>query len=459
MNRLEEYHALSRELESTPPELSGTVERARRRYRRWNGTRRLGMPLASLGGAAAAFILLVNFSLPFALACRSVPVLRDLAQAVAVSPSLRAAFEHDYVQPVGQTRSENGVTFGMEYIIVDEKQLNLFYTLKSDRDSWLDITPVLLDENGNKLSGYSAQWGMSAARNQEDYLLATFYFSEGTIPEHFDIQVDVREDTSRSSGGDRLESTAPAPDDGPWPEEHSQDSELLLASFDFPIQIDSSLVMSGQTLSIGRWIELDGQRVELNTLSVHPTQAELTLKDDPENSAWLTGLDCYLEDEKGNRYEQGGNSYGDAAGTPFTTTYTLESCYFENPKHLTLHIDGATWLDKDSQSVTLSLTDSSFHDLPEGLTVERFSRDGENVYLSLQNTGPARLSWSYLDPEGGEHSWNGGSTSAVDEDGDGHCEVLTEYRVLRDYPWDTVTLRLSANRETKWTSPISIPIK
>ena len=42
------------------------------------------------------------------------------------SPSLSAAVEHDYVQPVEQSQSADGVTASVEYLIVDRKQVSIF---------------------------------------------------------------------------------------------------------------------------------------------------------------------------------------------------------------------------------------------------------------------------------------------------------------------------------------------
>ena len=56
MNRNEEYWALVAELGETPPALDGTVERARVRARKARAGRWLGIPAASLAGAASAFL-------------------------------------------------------------------------------------------------------------------------------------------------------------------------------------------------------------------------------------------------------------------------------------------------------------------------------------------------------------------------------------------------------------------
>ena len=81
-----------------------TVARAcaRRRRRRW-----LWRPLPSLAGLFAAFVLLVNVSPTVAHAMSRIPGLDKLAEAVTFSPSLTAAVEHEFVQPVNQEKTEN----------------------------------------------------------------------------------------------------------------------------------------------------------------------------------------------------------------------------------------------------------------------------------------------------------------------------------------------------------------
>ena len=82
MTRNEEYQALLQELETTPAALDGAVERALRRRKRDRRLRLFGVPAGSLAACFAAFVLLVHLFPPFARACGSVPVLRELAQAV-----------------------------------------------------------------------------------------------------------------------------------------------------------------------------------------------------------------------------------------------------------------------------------------------------------------------------------------------------------------------------------------
>ena len=450
MNRTEEYWALVAQLRETPPELAGTVDRARARARRKRRGKRLGIPLASLGGVAAAFVVLVNCSTPFAMACRRVPFVRELAQAVAFQPSLKAAFENDYVQPVGQSQTQNGITATVEYLIVDQTSLNVFYTLSWAGETWLDVVPDLLDENGASPEGSrGASWG-DPAGTEEDYRLMTFYFDGGALPEKLQLVLKVS-DSGRDKVTGRLAAPADAPAaSSPWPDEESSAPSPVLAEFTFPLTIDPSLLGPGRTVEVGQWVELDGQRLYLDQLTIDPTRMELTLEADPDNTAELRSLDCYALDGAGNRYDSPSITFGGGEAIQ------LESCYFSENQDLTLYIEEAQWLDKDRTSFTLDLTTGEADWLPENLTDVTIERRDGNVYLSFRNDEQIVTFDGYCDPEGGQHTWGSMSMSSIDKDGDGYSETMTEYRVLRDYPWDTVTIGLSSNRVTAFDPPVQV---
>ena len=132
MDRMEEYKALRDAPEELPPALEGAVARARARARRRRLWRRISAPAGSVAAVFAAFVLLVNLSTPFALACGKVPVLKELAAAVAFSPSLKAAVENDYVQYIGQSATDNGITVHLEYLMADQGGLMLFLSVRSE---------------------------------------------------------------------------------------------------------------------------------------------------------------------------------------------------------------------------------------------------------------------------------------------------------------------------------------
>ena len=139
MNRMEEYQALLSELERPVPELERTLDRAKARRRR----RAILKPLAGLATAAAVFVLLVNCCAPVAYACAQVPILRELAELLRFNQSLSAALEHDYGQMIGQEQTENGITARVEYLIVDQKQVNVFYSVTGRDGDAFQVMPEI----------------------------------------------------------------------------------------------------------------------------------------------------------------------------------------------------------------------------------------------------------------------------------------------------------------------------
>ena len=153
MNRMEEFEALGRELDEAPAELAYTVARAKARARGHRRARAWGVPLGSLAGVLAAFVLLVNTVPTFALDCSGIPVLGSLASAVDWSGSLRRAVENDYVQPIGQRQPKSGITMTTQYVIVDQQQVNLFVTVENtDKTKPYTLLRYDIDVGGREFS-------------------------------------------------------------------------------------------------------------------------------------------------------------------------------------------------------------------------------------------------------------------------------------------------------------------
>lgn len=467
MDRIQELNALLNA--PTPPALEGTVARAQKRYTRARMGKVFGIPVASLCGAAAAFVLLVNTSIPFARACGNIPILKEFAAAVALSPSLKAAVEHDYVQPVGAEQTDNGVTMRIEYLIVDKKQLNIFFSLESEK------YPGLLwgDPGVEGVTGGSV--GVSSGKPEEGELHhVTVDFMRGDMPGSLTFTYEVR----YSQGA---WATAPVPTKAPdtvWDgEEHREEPESI-ARFSFPLTFDSAFTEAGVTYHLNTPFTLDGQHFTAKTVEVYPSQVRFNLEADEDNTALLKGLEFYLTDEKGRKYEPPANGTTASGSEGGMTSFYLESNYFDRAEHLTIHITKALWLDKAREYVMVDIPSKKvLSPMPEGvglLDIERTGNDLVRVVLSAKLGGedaPYRTdtysvsSWEYRDPEGGEHHFNSMSTSGgFRADGiisprDGVPEgCFTEEFFLPNYPWDTVELGMCFSRFTTFDTPIEIPV-
>lgn len=422
MDRKQEYDTLMQELRHTPPALEGTLDRAlaRRQARR----RRL-RPLRSLAAAAAVFVLLVNVSTPFAQACSNIPVLGWLAQAVCFSHSLSSAVEHDWVQKVDQTQRDSGYTLTLENLIVDQKQIHLFYTLAWE-DPACEYAMVYVDSE--RLSPRPSVLSDSVNGPQDAGHIVLDYREE-QVPNRLDLDLTVR----------------PNGDGSP------------AARFRFQITLDPSLTAVGQILPVEQWVELDGQQICVDRLEIYPTHARLMLRDSPDNTARLVSLLCRLEDETGRQYErEGGLSGFSDPDTGFLTELRLASPYFQQPERLTLRITGAVWQDPEEAEVTVDLAAGTAAGLPKEVQLTGVDEESDRTVLYFQYPAPPallpqRFSWTCRSPEGEWQVTEGGSGTDTD------TGLETEDLHLIGYPWDQVTLTLNWTRFTPLDVSLPLP--
>ena len=463
-NRTAEYQALVNELAQPPKELGASMERARKRARRTRMLRRFTAPLGSIASVAACFVLMVNLFPTFALACSSVPVIRELAAAVAFSPSLSAAVAHDYVQYIGQSQTVDGVKVELGYAIVDQHQLVFVYSVDGGR---FYSSPELLDENGDHITAaYStstAKGDMSGQSNGLESMTLSF-IAPSDLPEQFTINMyflpEKQPETpvtpaapQASLGGSMEDWTDPRNDPG-------------VLCFTFDVTLDLDRIAQPVTVPVNRWIELDGQRIRVERLEYTPTRTVLYLDEDQTNTAWLKSLKFWFEDQSGRRYDENDGSLVSSSQTDSQSqlTYYFQSFYYDPPKGLTLCIDKAEWLDKDAPHVTVDLTSGEATGLPAGVELVDVRPVGTGVELTilspkLREQFAQSFSHTYWDPEGGEHEWHQISTIHVDaEDSDSGEAKHKEVFYLDNYSWDAVELKLTYTSVSEYSEPVRVPM-
>lgn len=479
MNRNEEYSALLQELEQVPPELDGTVDRARARLRRRRVRRWWGIPAASLAGVAAAFVLLVNYSMPFAQACSAIPVLRELMAAVAFSPSLKLAVEHNYAQYIGQEQIQNGVTLRLEYLILDQGQLQFFLKASGPWDSY-EAHPTLTDGDGVPVEGNV----ISSTLFDCDELVGAA--SVHVLSDSFRFP-DVLRITFRLTGQSHSrQAPASTPED-----DEEETAPAYVGDFVFEVPLDASHLNDVVSIPMGDWVEVDSQLLRF-ALDSYPTHGRLTVEEHPDNTASLAGLDFYLEDEMGNKYED--NPSGSVGG--LGNSRMCDTTFFSNPAHLTLHITRLDWLEPEKEWVTVDLKQGvALDSLPDGVELA-VHRTGDSVLelallapfspsvnegataqfrmdsaiLSLESTSELVFyqvgSGNYRSPDGEEHDFGGHSVMRVERLWYGTEDEQTvpegyfvELYQLVGYEEDTVDIGLHFTKRMDPETPIAVTLK
>ena len=451
MNRNEEFNALLAELERVPKQLDSTVAQAMQRFNASQKRRRAwGISCGSLAACVVCFVLLVNLSVPFARACGSIPALRELAKAVSWSPSLSAAVENEYVQPIGQSQTENGITATIEYVIVDQKQLHIFFTLDSDDYDNLNAEMPRY-ETEQVCSTIGSSW------NQPPGTLLDFTLDYGdhNVPDSltmtFGVTTYVEPDWSAEAPVQSYEDEMLEP-----VEEEEPD---YLAEFTFDLEFDPEFTAKGEIIPVNQTFSLDGQTLTVTEVEVYPTHVRVNVADDPNNTAWLKSLAFYLENEDGERFEpisNGVSATGDE-DSPAYVSFRLESPYFADSEHLTLHVTGAEWLDKDMERVRVDLAHRTAERLPEGVTFQSAEKwDGGWVLTFRVKQRKEHHSFqvwnsTFYDEEGNPYEASRRGTTTDDS---GYFEEMLP---LPGYWEDVVWLQPTYSHTT--TESILIPIK
>lgn len=454
MNRNEEFNVLMAELENTPSELEYTVSRAEAKQKKSRCRRAVFAPLGSVAAILVAFALTVNLSPNFAQAVSEIPILSKLAEFVSLSPSLSAAVDNDYVQQIGQEQTENGITARVEYIIADQMQLNIFYSLDSELYSDIDAHTEIKSTNDTQLHGFTISSSHYPGMENGTLRKATVDFSSGKMPESFVLALNVFLNEQSHEN---------APSQPPEEESKQERTEPeYISQFRFPIVIDLSHIAEGEIIELNQELALDGQKITLESAEIYPTHMRLNFEASTENSAWLSDLSFYISNEKNEIFEgvsSGVSAFGSVDG-PMWKTYIFESPYFSSSKSLSLHITAASWLDKETETIRIDLVNQTADYLPEGVVFEDCRREGDGWLLSflapeLENRVNNWVwGWDYYDAEGNKSALGGmGGGPAYDKPGS------TQMMELENYRYDEVWLTPNYTSHFEYDEPVVIKIK
>lgn len=458
MNRKKELEAMIMELNQPSPGLETTLDRAYKKKRK-HVTKLIAHPLAGLAACFAVFVLLVNFCAPVAYACSQVPGLRELAAAVTFSPSLTDAVENEYVQLMDLSGTDNDITAEVAYLIVDQKQVNIFYRLDSKIYESLEADPEVLNAEGVRPESCSYHSTGFGAQNGELRCL-NIDFVNGNVPDSLHVKLDVY------TNGIQNEHAAPEQPVEDIYSEAKFETPSYIASFDFLLEFDPRFTAAGKVFPVNQTVILEGQAITITDVEVYPTHMRVDIKESSENTAWMKGLEFYIETDWGMKFDAASSgiiSTG-SADSPSMVSYRADSSYFYEANHLKLVITGARWLRKDMQTTYLNLVTGEHGELPEGSAFSSVRKHGTGWIVTFQadlkEDGPMYqlFGHEFFDAEGNKYEINQWSSMYGDEDEDGNISYFYDEFPLLNYPFDEVWLSPLYSHDWAAQEPICVTI-
>lgn len=359
MKRNDAWKLMLEQAEKVPDGLDVQIEQAMKRGAKAERKgRRLRSAAAAVLGMAAMFVLMVNSSLGFALAASRVPIVGALVEAVVFDPSLKAAVSHAYVQLVDQSYTEYGVTLKLEYLIADPKNLSVFYRIYDESGRNITLRPNLKDKDGEEISesGSHGQEMIEREPGKKNWLTQIKSFFVGENTEHpiyywkFHVE-ELPEQMQIEAEAYRYEGITEFP---------------LDIRFEVPITIEPQFLKSVKVFPVNQTVTVLGQRLTIDTIDVYPTNTRIAWHTAAENDSWLKYLPFYLTDETGTQVagiQNGICATGDDMDEGRGEIW-LESAWYDTAETLTLHLDDAAILSKDTPPVILH-EDGTLTGLPD----------------------------------------------------------------------------------------------
>jgi hypothetical protein len=460
MNRQQEYNDLMLELEKTPDvmmKMSGkTMIRARKR----NIIRFTVLPPSVFMAMVLMITVAVNVSPTVAYAFERIPVLRQIALAVNFNQSLSDAIEHEFIQRIDMEQTIDDITMRVEYVIVDQRQLNIFYTLTSPVYSYLSswLPSVRCAEEGTHLPV-----SLSISSHTQDggairHTVVNFF--DGQMPDSLVFEMLVRPVSAlwmyypAAVPVESLAEFVPTePDD--------------LISFAFTLEFDPTFTEQGETIYLHQEFILDGQRMVLTSVEIYPTHMRVNLTADPNNTAWLRSIHFFAENGRGRRFDTVSNGIS-AFGTtdsPMMVSHILHSPFFAESERLTLFIEEVVWLDKDMERVRIDLANATAERLPEDVFLDEARWDGQSWHLSFgaieraENHNHQLFTQAYFNEAGDEFRYNAWSSGMRFHDNRHAPNVFFVQFALVDFPYDAVYLSPSYSRVERLSKPAVLNVR
>lgn len=451
MNRMDEYRAMLEELQPIPD--SDCVKKAfRRRGRKKAVVRTMG----ALASVLCLFVGSINLSPSVAAACREIPFLAELTKLLTFNPSLQEAVNHDYIQLVGQEQTKDEITARVEYLIVDQKQITIFYRLHSDRYHAMDATPEVRSADQADLRASISTRGFYGEDNELRNM--TIDFMEEDVPDTLNLTLKIHD-----NGTWETEASVSA---GEWeePPEPSYITEMT-----FVLQFDPNYTEQGRAVTLHQKAVLDGQIITVTDMEIYPSHIRINVEEAEENTAWIKSLRFYLETEDGRRVETISNGIS-ATGTldnPSMTSYRAESTYFYDAEAIRLVITGADFLDKDREPVRINLKTLEHDELPEGVEIASARKTGKGWILEMklpvtEEKHSQLFRSQYTDLEGTEYEINEFSSTKewyYEETGECDPNWQTETYFLRGFEQDEALLNLLYHRTWNPEHPVMVALQ
>ncbi|MFJ8065965.1 DUF4179 domain-containing protein [Psychrobacillus sp. NPDC096426] len=302
------------------------------------------------------FITSIRVSPAFANAVASIPGMERFVDLIQLDKGLEAIIENDYYEAVGVSQMKDNMTFTIDGIILDETGMEIFYTLEAPF-SMEDIQYGNLEvwNNGKNLSEDSAysfgHFGEKTNRIVERFSF-TFGKAKQFTSQQFELIFQIENDKE--------------------------------TTFKVPFTLKNT-VQQGKVYSLNEEVEMDGQKMLVKNITVHPLRVAVNIEFNEQNDMEILQFeDMRLEDENGEVWssiQNGTSGFGGVNNKE--RTYFLQSNYFKEPKKLYFRFDKVQALPKEESYLLIDLETKKVMKKPSDGKIEITNISNDSVEVKI----------------------------------------------------------------------------
>lgn len=306
---------------------AGVRQAEQQRFRK-RTARRFIWPSAAVAVLLLAFVMTIRVSPAFAQAVSSLPGMSQIVEMIQYDKGMKAIIANDYYEEIHATDSDGTVTVTLNGVIVDQSGMVISYTV--------DSTTGMKDPQIDKIELYSGN----------------------ELLEHQGISFNYPSEDGKMSNEQLIHYNfiEPLPTD-------SQEFELKLSihdtedhQFSLPFSIKKP-VAEGKVYDLNRSVIIHGQKLTIQSITVHPLKVTVKIKEDPDNTMDILQYeDLRIENGDGEVWSRITNGMTATQDEDGTDLYFLQSNYFEQPDLMVFRMNRMQALDKTDRLVVDTLT-------------------------------------------------------------------------------------------------------
>jgi Family of unknown function (DUF5643)/Domain of unknown function (DUF4179) len=306
---------------------------------------------------AAALLLIglfssIRISPVFASYISEIPGMEKIVDMIRDDKGRLAALKNKYYQEQGVSDTNEGLTVTIDGTIADEKGIVLFYTIESKekiKDIMFDNVKVSAKDGTVLDEAFSSFGDAHLLETKED----TF---SGEIEYFFEVPIEPKEYIV----------------------------ELKIKEKEFTIPFTLKEFKEKKEYPIHQTMELEGQKINVENITIYPLRAAVKLKMDPSNKKQILQLDdLRLVDENNEvwgKITNGITAFGDKDS--YQEIY-LQSNYFKEPKELYLVLNSAQAIDKDNAVIVVDTEKLEILKQPAGNKLSNVRKEHGQLVFDL----------------------------------------------------------------------------